>query len=105
VSIVTFPSSLEGYSAVSFDVIGVHGDRVFLVDLHAEWNGYAPVIDAAEDVCQYCDSRYGPKRVICRDDAERWHEIVRENGAFIIVPYRESFPFKVISDMLLRGGG
>jgi hypothetical protein len=105
VSIVTLPCSLEGYRAVSFDVIGVYRDRVFLVDLSAKWNGYASVVDAAEDVCRYCDARFGPKRVISCDDMERWHEIIRENGAFTIAPYRETFPLKVISYMSMHSGG
>ena len=104
-SIVTLPCSIKSHRAVSFDVIGVYRDRIFVVDRHTEWNGYASVIDAAEHVWRYCESCYGPKRVICGDDRWCWREIVRDEGAFAIVPYRENFPLGVISDMFLNGGG
>lgn len=91
--IVTLPCEIGRGRAVSFDVIGVHEDRVFLVDLSADWNGYASVIEAAREVFQHCNAAYGTRRIICDDAKWDWHEIVREKDAFGIAPYSDGVPF------------
>ena len=91
--IVTLPCEIGRGRAVSFDVIGVHGDRVFLVDLSADWNGYASVIEAAREVFRYCHATYGTRRIIRDDPKWDWHEIVHENGAFAVAPYSDGVPF------------
>jgi hypothetical protein len=103
-SIVTLPCKTGQHRAVSFDVIGVYQDRVFLVDLCADWNGYAPVIDAAHEVFQHCSTMYGTKRVICEDAREGWQEIIPKNGAFEISPYQDTVPFKVEVNAFVAGG-
>ena len=104
-SIVTLPCETGQYRAVSFDVVGVYQDRVFLVDLRADWNGYAPVIDATHEVFQHCNTMYGAKRVICGDTREGWQEIVPKNGGFDISPYQDNIPFKIEVNALVAGGG
>jgi hypothetical protein len=78
VSIVTLPCDIGRHRAVSFDVVGVYSDRVFLVDLCADWNGYASVIDAAQEVFQHCNAMYGTKRAMSN------------------APYRDGVPIKVV---------
>jgi hypothetical protein len=103
-SIVTLPCETGPHRAVSFDVVGVYQDRVFLVDLCADWNRYAPVVDAAHEVFQYCNTMYGTTRIICNDAREHWQEIVATNGAFDISPYQDDVPFTVeVKCMLARG--
>ncbi|RUV79457.1 hypothetical protein EOA88_24405 [Mesorhizobium sp. M5C.F.Ca.IN.020.14.1.1] len=103
-SIVTLACETEGYRAVSFDVIGVYGDRIFLVDLHANWNRYAPVVDAAREVFQNCNTMYGISRIICNDASEQWVEIAPNTGAFDIFPYQDSVPIMVeFKCMMSRG--
>jgi hypothetical protein len=100
-SIVTLPCETGQHRAVSFDFIGIHQDRVFLVDLCADWNRYAPVVDAAHEVLQYCNTMYGTNRVICDDAREHWQEIVPKKGAFDISPYQGDVPFMVEVKCLL----
>ncbi|MER8707630.1 hypothetical protein [Mesorhizobium sp. M0220] len=64
-SIVTLPCG--NGRAVSFDVIGIGGDRIFLVDLRNELNRYASVVDAAREVFQFCNASCGIGRIICED--------------------------------------
>ena len=101
-SIVTLPCDF-GRRAVSFDICGVYGDRIFLTDLYADWNGYASVSEAAEEVSRHCHADYGSKRVIYRNTSGRWYELVHENGAFKgLAPYRERFSFKIFAASLSR---
>lgn len=102
--IVTLPCDVGRHRAVSFDVIEVDSDRVFLVDLCADWNGYASVIDAAREVFQYCNATYGTRRIICDDARLGWQEITRENGAMSNEPYPESVPFKVVCKLFMAQG-
>lgn len=102
--IVTLPCDVGRHRAVSFDVIEVDSDRVFLVDLCADWNGYASVIDAAQDVFHYCNATYGTRRLICDDARLGWQEITRENGAMSNEPYPESVPFKVTAKLFIARG-
>lgn len=80
---------------VSFDVIGIYGDRVFLVDLRSELNRYASVVDAAREVFQFCNTAYGIGRIVCEDASEDWQEIVPEKAAFVVAPYRGKIPLMV----------
>src|SRR5690606_26422967 len=93
------------HSAVSFCVWRIHGDRVFLGDLHTDWNGYASIAAAAEEVCRHCYAQYGNKRVIyCKTIGWQWRELVHDNGAFTgLAPFRESVPLRVIGAWLVRG--
>jgi hypothetical protein len=100
-SIVKLPCETGQHRAVFFDVFRVYQDRVFLVDLCADWNGYASVVDAAHEVLQYCNTMYGTTRVICDDARERWQEIVPKKGAFDISPYQDDVPFMVEVKCLL----
>lgn len=102
--IVTLPCEIGRHRAVSFDVVEVDSDRVFLVDLRADWNGYASVIDAAREVFQYCNATYGARRIIGDDSRLGWHEITRENGAMSHEPYPDSIPFKVAFKHLMARG-
>lgn len=103
-SIVTLAYETGRHRAVSFDVIGVYGDRIFLVDLCADWNGYAPVVDAALEVFQHCNTTYGISRIICTDAREQWVEIAPNTGAFDIFPYQDSVPIMVeFKCMMSRG--
>jgi hypothetical protein len=95
VGIITLPCAIGPHHAVSFDVFGVRSDRIFLIDLSAKWNEYAPVTEAASEVFQYCKAAYGNKRIICDDDGSNWHEIIPENGTFNIAPYDDGLPFWV----------
>jgi hypothetical protein len=105
-SIVTLPC--DNGRAVSFDVIGIDGDRVFLVDLCNKWNGYTPVVDAAREVFQFCNATYGIGRIICDDASEDWQEIVPEKAAFAIAAYRGKIPlmvhFKSLAPRGMPGG-
>lgn len=92
-SIVTIPCR-DG-RAVSFDVVGVKADRVFLADLHARWNGYAAVVDAASEVVGYCSSTYGVTSVICTDVRGDWQEIIADKDSVVIAPYEGKVPFMV----------
>ncbi|HTV71336.1 MAG TPA: hypothetical protein VMF90_22635 [Rhizobiaceae bacterium] len=104
-SIVTLPCHIEGHRAVSFDVIGVYDDRVFLEDKHAEWNKYASVADAAQVVFQHCNTTYGTRRVIFGDEfGSNWREIVPGTDAFEIAPYRDGLPFMVFIRAFGQGG-
>jgi hypothetical protein len=91
--ITTLPLPSGERRAVSFDVLGVYEDRLFLRDLSEKWNGYATVIDAAEHVLQYCRATYGARRIIC----EGWNsrEILDDNGKAVVVPYNGHVPLKV----------
>ncbi|RWJ04845.1 MAG: hypothetical protein EOR25_29710 [Mesorhizobium sp.] len=100
-SIVTLPCDTA--RAVSFDVIGVHGDRVFVVDLNDSWNGYTPVVAAAREVFQYCNATYGAGCIICNDARDDWQEIVPEQGAFAIAPYQGKIPLMVEVKSLMAG--
>jgi len=93
--IVTLACNVGQHRAVSFHMIGVHGDRAFLVDLRTDWNGYASVIDAAREVFHYCNATYGSTGIVCDDVDLGWREITCENGAMSDEPYRDSVPFKV----------
>jgi hypothetical protein len=101
-SIVTLPCG--NGSAVSFDVIGIDGDRLFVIDLRNKWNGYAPVVDAAREVFQFCNATYGIGRIICDDTSDNWQEIVPEKAAFAIAPYRGKIPLMVHFKSLAPGG-
>jgi hypothetical protein len=103
VSIVTLPCDIGGHRAVSFEVIGVYRDRVFLVDLCANWNAYASVIDAAREVFQHCNAMYGSKRVICEEARWRWREIIHQKGAMSNAPYDDRVPLKIIWKSLVAG--
>ncbi|TKT80094.1 hypothetical protein [Aquamicrobium sp. LC103] len=94
-SIVTLPCEIGSHRAVSFDVVGVYGDCVFVVDLHAGWNGYASVVDAAPEVFQHCTAIHGSRRIVCDDPDKRWQEIVSKADTFDILPYRDAIPFMV----------
>lgn len=102
-SVVTLPCDIGRHRAVSFDVIGVYSDRVFIADLCADWNGYASVIDAAQEVFQHCNSVYGSKRIICEDAKRRWHEIIHESGAMSNAPHCDGVPIEVVWKSLLAG--
>lgn len=92
-----------GGGAVSFDLWGVYGDRLFLCDLQADWNGYLSVSEAAAEVCRHCHRHYGNKRIICLDAARKWYELLQDNGAFEgVAPYRETVPFRVRAALSLR---
>ncbi|GLS30793.1 hypothetical protein SAMN04488498_12933 [Mesorhizobium albiziae] len=106
-SIVTLPCNFSQYRAVSFDIWRVYSDRIFLANLSAKWNGYAPVTEAGQDVCKHCHARYGNKRVVRGETMVwQWHELVHEDGIFNgIKPYTEEVPFGVWAEWNLQNAG
>lgn len=105
--IVTIPCAVGDRRAVSFDVVGIYSDRIFLREIWGEWLVYyATLAAAAEDVCRHCHGRFGNKRIIYRDVKDQWRELVHEDGAFKrLAPYGEHIPLKIIGDWLSNISG